>query len=221
MKTTVKENLFIEDTLCIINRSKKRGYLAHRIDGVNNRIFLYARKGVSDNKIKNYLQEIRQKAKNQGDLLIIKEGEIFRFLGKNYVIRLLIGDKYNLILLENNALFTVPANFVDATARAYLIKFYKKALDGYIKKRLPIFEEETGLKFLGYRIINNRSFWGECDYINKKLTMSLKIVRENEEFIDYVLIHETCHLSIQNHSKDFYKLVSKFCPNYKLIKKGK
>ncbi|MGN1131041.1 MAG: M48 family metallopeptidase [Ruminococcus sp.] len=35
----------------------------------------------------------------------------------------------------------------------------------------------------------------------------------------YVIVHEFSHLIVPNHSKDFYSVVSEFCPNYKEIKK--
>ena len=39
------------------------------------------------------------------------------------------------------------------------------------------------------------------------------------DVIDYVLIHELCHTKVKNHSKNFWKEVEKYCPNYKELRK--
>ena len=44
-------------------------------------------------------------------------------------------------------------------------------------------------------------------------------MKYREEVIDYVIIHEMCHLKEMNHSKKFWKLVENLCPDFKSLKK--
>lgn len=64
-----------------------------------------------------------------------------------------------------------------------------------------------------------KSRWGSCNYTNKIITLSTHLIYCTEEQIYYVIVHEFSHLIVPNHSKDFYSVVSEFCPDYKDIKK--
>jgi predicted metal-dependent hydrolase len=44
-------------------------------------------------------------------------------------------------------------------------------------------------------------------------------MKYREEVIDYVIIHEMCHIKEMNHSKRFWALVENLCPNFKFLKK--
>ena len=59
---------------------------------------------------------------------------------------------------------------------------------------------------------------GSCSY-NGKLAFNLKIITLPKKVIDYIIVHELCHLKHFNHSKDFWCLVEKYCPDYKDQKK--
>ena len=60
--------------------------------------------------------------------------------------------------------------------------------------------------------------FGSCNYRLKTVNLNLKLVHCEKKFIEYVFLHEIAHLRYQNHSKDFYILLSKLCPNHKELK---
>ena len=51
----------------------------------------------------------------------------------------------------------------------------------------------------------------------KELHFTSRLVMLKDEAIDAVIVHELCHIVHPNHSKDFYKLVERYIPNYKEI----
>ncbi len=61
--------------------------------------------------------------------------------------------------------------------------------------------------------------WGSCDAARRiQLNWRLSMLPINLR--DYVLIHELCHLAVLNHSASFWKLVERFCPDFKECKKA-
>ena len=64
-----------------------------------------------------------------------------------------------------------------------------------------------------------KSRWGSCNYADCIITLSNNLAYCTDEQIYYVIIHEFAHLLVHNHSKDFYALVERFCPEYKRIRK--
>lgn len=61
--------------------------------------------------------------------------------------------------------------------------------------------------------------FGSCNHRLKTINFNLKLVHYDKKFIEYVFLHEIAHLVHQNHSSDFYLLLSKLCPNYRIVKK--
>ena len=92
----------------------------------------------------------------------------------------------------------------------------------YAVNILPKMIKEISLKInLDYNLIkisNSKRLWGS--YSNKKVIMiNFKCIVLPKKFIEYIIIHELCHSKEMNHSVNFWKLVGKYCPQYKSIKK--
>ena len=61
--------------------------------------------------------------------------------------------------------------------------------------------------------------WGVCNRTDKVVTLNSELVKRTKEELDYVIIHELCHFYEGNHSSRFWEHVSKYCPNYKYLRK--
>ena len=68
------------------------------------------------------------------------------------------------------------------------------------------------------RIKNIKYAWGSCS-VNKNITINSKLAIKNEEIVEYVVLHEMCHLLEMNHSKKFWKLVGENIKDYKKLRK--
>ena len=80
---------------------------------------------------------------------------------------------------------------------------------------------DNGLIDISNIVIKTRytsSRFGSCNYKLKTINLNLKLVHYDKKFIEYVFLHEIAHLVHQNHSIDFYLLLSKLSPNYKELK---
>lgn len=64
------------------------------------------------------------------------------------------------------------------------------------------------------KINSAKKRYGSCSGTNN-LNFSLYLMDKDERFVDYVVVHEIAHIKHHNHSKDFYKFVEKFMPDYK------
>ena len=101
----------------------------------------------------------------------------------------------------------------------------KKELEILFKyEALKIFERKTnfyarkiGVYPKKITIKSYKKRWGSCSY-KEELSYNWKLIMAPEKIIDYVIIHELCHLIHFNHSKDYWEKVSKILPNYKTSK---
>jgi predicted metal-dependent hydrolase len=63
-------------------------------------------------------------------------------------------------------------------------------------------------------IRNQRSRWGSCSHL-LNLSFNWRLIMVPEEVLDYVVIHELCHLKEMNHSSQFWKIVSTYSPRWR------
>jgi hypothetical protein len=156
--------------------------------------------------------------KNQFDF--ITGGEI-PFLGKHYPMNLQKDPSIKTVKFSfHEEFFLVKHNpqsgyddFIDG-----LKKFYKY---NAIKIIDPIFDEwchktKQYPNNITYRSAKTR--WGSCSGRND-ISINYKLLQFEKKCIEYVVLHELCHIMHKNHSKQFWDMVSSFMPEYKNIEK--
>jgi predicted metal-dependent hydrolase len=103
-----------------------------------------------------------------------------------------------------------------------LIKMYyhwlRYAAKGYLIKRTYELAEIYGFKVAKVSIRSQKTRWGSCS-VRGNLSFNFKLLQHKKSTIDYVIIHELCHLIEMNHSKNFWQLVEKFCPDFKTLRR--
>jgi len=87
-----------------------------------------------------------------------------------------------------------------------------------VREKVDYFNEFYDFKFNKIAIRNQKTRWGSC---SKKgnLNFNYKLIYLSKKLVNYIIIHELCHLKELNHSEKFWKLVSELVPHYKEIRK--
>lgn len=197
---------------------------------LDNKIIVKASKTLPVSKINDFIRDKDKWIKDKLDYnkRFIKpyipkkfdEGEQFLYLGLSYSL-VLNGSKRKEILLRDNLLiFSIPLQYrnrVDYIA-AQLVKWYKVLAYKKFLERISFYEQILKLNISDLRIKNLKRTWGSC---TKKgvLTFSWRLIMAPVHIIDYIVVHELCHLIHHNHSAKFWGKVGSIIPNYKQCKK--
>ena len=94
---------------------------------------------------------------------------------------------------------------------------YKAASLVLVNTRIEHFNAVYNFKFNYVRIKNATSRWGSCSS-KGNLNFNYRVAFLPEKLLDYVVVHELCHLGEFNHSPKFWNLVAKTVPNYMEIR---
>lgn len=88
-----------------------------------------------------------------------------------------------------------------------------------VQERLTHFNQFYNFSYKDVRVKKVSTRWGSCSR-RGNLNFSHKLALLRPEEIDYVVVHELCHLAEFNHGPRFWKLVEQTIPNYMQIRKG-
>ena len=77
----------------------------------------------------------------------------------------------------------------------------------------------VGRRCSGFSVRDMKTRWGSCNTKTGHLNFNLKLLDMPPECLDYVVVHELCHLWVPGHSKLFWSHVERVYPNYKQIRK--
>ena len=94
------------------------------------------------------------------------------------------------------------------------IKKLKNEAKIYFKQKLDYYSALMGLKYSTMKITSAEKRFGSCNS-RGTICFSYRLMLYPEAARDYVVVHEIAHLKHMNHSKDFYKLIERYMPDYK------
>lgn len=151
-------------------------------------------------------------------------GETYQILGKSYVLSVYfqITNKAEL-KVDNGAIdIILPLDYANKDNTELIKKLIDKMYYMIAEKEVEVSMEKmrklVGLAPEEYRIKKTKSLWGSCSS-NKKITINQNLMMYSRKAIDYVVLHEICHLKYMNHSKKFWDMVATYMPDYKEAEK--
>ncbi len=171
--------------------------------------FLYTKSavlGVLKENERSILKMIeKQKQKNE-----IKNKENHMYLGK----------KLN-VLYQNVKSPKVLDDKILVKDDDMLDKWYKKQAKEvfkiYLDEAYFVFDEDIPYPKIKVRSMKTR--WGVCNKRDNSVTLNLDLIKKDHKYLNYVIVHELSHFVYFNHSKEFWRTVEKYCPEYKMVRK--
>jgi predicted metal-dependent hydrolase len=165
---------------------------------------------------------IQQKSKEMKDRLlgpkekVYDHGESFLYLGNAYPIQISqdINIKQDYVVFEGDKLHIYVKQLKDEKIKQALKRFYYRQCKALVERRIQSYQSNFKIKPRSIRISDSNRTWGTCDS-NLQLTFNWKLAMAPLKVIDYVVVHEMCHMVHLNHDRSFWRLVGKIIPDYK------
>jgi len=149
-------------------------------------------------------------------------GHDFLFLGQAYP--LVVDRKINLatkvtFIDEKLEVRANPAT-TEKIIKSKLIAWYRKQAGEVFGSRVFHYSRIMELDPSGkapqkITVKTQKRLWGSCNHHGKTINLNWTLIMAPLAVIDYVVVHELCHLEVPNHSQRFWRKVAKFMPDYK------
>lgn len=147
-------------------------------------------------------------------------GESLYYLGKQYVLKVLEAPaaRPSVKLLRGKIEVTVRARSPEQIQQLLTAWYKARAKEVFTRRLLAMLEQTLWVSTTPpLRILTMQTQWGSCSPAGR-LTLNPHLVKAPRECIDYVILHELCHLAEHNHSERFYRLMSQVMPQWEKTK---
>ena len=95
--------------------------------------------------------------------------------------------------------------------------WFKARIEAYLAQNIVLFSEKMSLHASSFKVRKYKARWGSCNS-RSELSFNYLLKMLPTWVVDYVIIHELCHIKHMNHSTKFWQLVAVYCPKYKSAK---
>ena len=200
----------IEYDVVIEKKNNKNLYIRVKEDGKIHVTCNYLTTKTMIKKVLDENPKALQKMVKQIEKQSEKNNKFF-YLGNSYDI--IINEDIRNVYIDDDKIYTKNLKMLDKWYKDEIIRIFDERYV-YVFNN---FKENIKSPILKIRTMKTR--WGVYNRKNHTITLNSKLIEFDIEKIDYVIIHELSHILHFNHSKSFWNLVSKYCKDYKEIRK--
>ena len=142
-------------------------------------------------------------------------GESFIYMGRNYSLQIVIDESYKVPEAKLfRGKFYVYTHSTDADIiRLALEKWYKEKALQKVLERILYYQKYFDLAPNKVMIKDQKKRWGSCSS-QRNLYFNWKIIMAPSPVLDYLVVHEMCHMVHMNHSPEYWNLVRSILPDY-------
>ncbi|MGO5014556.1 M48 family metallopeptidase [Niallia sp. Sow4_A1] len=216
---------YLGETILFDVKYKNRTSIGITIDGYGN-IEILAPKKTPDERIiqvlegnwdsiQSKVQEMKKRMDGPQEK-VYENNERFLYLGNSYPIQIIqdITITQERVEFLEEILHIYVKHLDKERIKQLLRRYYYQRSKALMEERVSFYQSNFKTKPRSIRITDSKTNWGTCDS-NLRLTFNWRLAMAPLEVIDYVVIHEMCHMVHLNHDRSFWRLVGKLMPDYK------
>jgi predicted metal-dependent hydrolase len=154
------------------------------------------------------------------------EGETYLFLGKEYTLKIVHLDiiKKPFTVLNDSKLNVIIPEKTTKDLSSLLVKktiwdFFSERAEDEVRNIIRDYSKNLEIFPPTFKIKYQKRRWGSCS-ANNVIRINFQLIMAPPEQLEYVVVHELCHIKQKNHSARFWKLVSKLMPDYEVHRKA-
>ena len=143
-------------------------------------------------------------------------GETFMYLGRNYSLEIVkySNIKRPKVYISDGKFYLETPTKEQTIMRKAMKRWYRKEAEKIIEKRVEFYIPKVNLIPNKIKIKEQKKRWGSCSY-KGNIYFNWRAIMAPSNIIDYIVVHELCHLDYRDHSKKFWQKVESILPDFK------
>lgn len=144
-------------------------------------------------------------------------GALFMFRGEKLRLEFAAAPRRSVRMHEGLLIIAAPGVPSEETVRRMIAGWYRKQAELLVRARSiechrMMAAERIPLPPITIRSMTTR--WGSYSYKTRRISLNLNLIKAPPACLDYVIIHELCHIKIRHHGPDFWRMVGRYVPDY-------
>lgn len=219
----IKQNEYIEGNgfIAEVNRTKRTKSATIKVEEGN--VFVVVPRDLEQERITKLLKDknrwikekiaLHREAQPKSEKQFVS-GEGFSYLGRNYRLKVNKGYYQPIKLINGRFSITLMAGSGNGgLIRDSLLSWFKQHAELKLKEKAKRYAKMIGVEYSSIGIKTYKSRWGSCSP-EGDINFNWKIIMAPNRIVDYVVVHELCHLIHHDHSPKFWREVERTIPNY-------
>jgi len=145
------------------------------------------------------------------------DGETHLYLGRQYRLKIVNTKDSGVKLIKGRIVVSSPRNAVKEVLQRWFRNRAEEYFSDVLQKHISLFAEYKIVQPV-LRIRKMRNRWGSCTDTGL-IALNPELIKAPKACIDYVVIHELCHLVHHNHTRRFYMLQQQMMPDWEKAKR--
>jgi predicted metal-dependent hydrolase len=169
--------------------------------------------------IERHLRRLKDVRPPAGSSLA-EDGSVIPFMGSQVTVRVTTGGRNSAVLRGNELCLTMAGDVSPERITALTEAWYLSESKKYFTSRTAVLAALHSSLLPAPGPVNVRKMkrrWGTC-HSNGAIWFNRELIKKEQDLIDYVIIHELCHLVHPNHGKEYYALLGRIIPDFREIR---
>jgi predicted metal-dependent hydrolase len=151
---------------------------------------------------------------------VFLDRESHYFEGKRYLLRVTEFDASPKVLIKTKTYIDmlVRPNTNEEQRQSILNEWYREHLKSKIPQIIEKWERVIGVEVANWGVKQMKTKWGTCNIEAKRIWINLEIAKKPNNCLEYIVVHEMIHLLERYHNSNFYNLLEKYMPNWKVYR---
>lgn len=143
-------------------------------------------------------------------------GENFPILGKNHRLKVVENSNSSSVQLKDGYLIVtlMTGQSKPSNIQTLIEDWFRSLAEERLTEKTERYSKIIGVKPTSVSVKSYKSRWGSCSK-SGEIFFNWKIIVAPNKIVDYVVIHELCHLREHNHSRQFWRHVERYAPDWK------
>lgn len=134
--------------------------------------------------------------------------------GRRYLLVVQYGSHPKVELLPKKIVLTVKPGASPKEREKLMEAWQRSLLKAELALLIPKWESILGVAVHACFVQKLKTKWGSCTPAKGYVRFNINLAKKPKDLLEYVVIHELCHLLEPKHSEKFYTLLSRHCPNW-------
>ena len=204
-----------------IKKSKRRKTSEIHVDKKSVEIIVPETKSLSEIKKmvegkRNWILQRQSQLRQEKPGPTYQNNTTVPYLGKNYKLVIKLAQKSDGISKKNSR-FVISLRSKRPSKKKTKLLYESWILENsqsILHKAMVRYSRKVGVKPKKIQMKKLRSKWGSLSNDNT-ININLHLLKADQKIVDYIILHEICHLKIKQHSHHFWSFIEQFDPTYK------